>query len=606
MALPSSTQKSNTSQNQKESTRSKPKKGALNISSLVNDVGRLSLDNIVGEKPSLSPMFRSPLTIRHRSTSLSGNINSPEGILRLSTMSNSNIFRQQVLMECSPVPCLKPRKRLDKKKTPPKIIGLSSSQSPSVLGALPDQISQELVESTSPEQPTPTDMDIDTNLSEAAIVSEAETYVGRRMARTFDNKVYHGTVKRFIKAHRLWKIFYDDGDKEEMDFEELSYAIDLYDGKIKESDTTESIRKEDHKPGSAVIDVETALPIKSRPNAKAKKTYSKLPAKKIQMIEGIDEQASGEIMDAASKEATEPTRKSTRAGKQTDRLTVASWKTESNRSNHDTVEYSPNLPPVKNYDCIVKPEQSQKQFCDHCLKQDGVWSDDDVAALRGAIKDMNPTSATYWDDVSSAVGTKSSYDCRQKWFSLVATPKIKRATSKKESKPIVNFDDYNQADEETTVGRNICDEDDDDDLFDATPFRGEVLETHDEVTSKQSTVDKSKFSFGLSPCVLQQRIAKTEKSDVSNVKNRRKGYNTYIENLRKDLNRKGLKPQPHKHKPTPIMKTAVDARIFVDESEEHKVSGQLLLDGTVQINEQEESFEGDEVDDIWGDDCSEE
>ena len=111
MALPSS-------QNQKKkkkSTSSRAKKDAtLNISSLTNDVGRLSLDN---DAP-LSPTFRSPLTIRHRSMGRSSvSIASPEGILRFSTMSDSNVFQQQVALEqCSPVPCLNPRKRQDRRR----------------------------------------------------------------------------------------------------------------------------------------------------------------------------------------------------------------------------------------------------------------------------------------------------------------------------------------------------------------------------------------------------------------------------------------------------------------------------------------------------------
>ena len=173
--------------------------------------GRLSLDS--EEKMCLSTTFRSPLSSRHRSMRPSGVITSPEGMLRFSTMTNTNMFPQHALMECSPISSLNTRKRLDKKKTPPKIIGLSSSESPSVLEPLPDKSSsEELVESTSlPEFSTITEMNIDAKPSvgdaaQTAIITEAESYVGRRMARTFDNQVYHGTVTKFIKTHRLWKI----------------------------------------------------------------------------------------------------------------------------------------------------------------------------------------------------------------------------------------------------------------------------------------------------------------------------------------------------------------------------------------------------------------
>eukprot|EP00985_Skeletonema_marinoi_P017172 scaffold9359_cov208-Skeletonema_marinoi.AAC.1 len=629
MALPSSTQKKSKSpqrQQKKKSERSKPKEEAsLNVSSLINEVGRLSLDN--EQQLPLSPTFRSPLIMRQRSSRLSGEIASPEGILRFSTISNiSNVFQQQhIAMECSPVPGLNPRKRVDKKKTPPKIIGLTSSQSPSELQALPDQNQkspQELVASPPlPEPATTTEMDIGSKPTadavQAAIVTEAESYIGRRIARTFDKQVYHGTVAGFIKTHRLWKISYDDGDKEEMDFEELSYAMDLYEGKIKvaeHADTGQDEEEDHHKPGSAIIEIETAPPIEK--TSKPKKTYSKLPKKQLQTTKGSEEEVSNEGVTVPTKDGAEPTRRSTRAAKPTDRLTVASWKrkTNSNKNVDHTAEEaddtSPDSPPASNN--VINKEDNELEHSQSPvveidpIKQDGVWSNDEVSALRGAIKEMNPTSATYWEDVSSAVGSKSPYDCRQKWFSLVATPRVKRAT-KKEGKSHLNAINSKLTGNDSTAVRRDDDDDDDDndDLFDATPFRGESVANQDDIDCKRSVFDQSKFSFGMSPCVLQQRIEKSEQIEVSNVKNRRKGYNTYIENLRKDLNRKGQKTKPNK----PIQmkkKLASDSRVFVNESDTNGVSGQLLPDGTVQINEQESSIDEEEMDDMWADSSDEE
>lgn len=616
MALPSSTQKKSKSpqrQKKNKSARSRAKgESSLNVSSLTNEVGRLSLDNET--KLSISPTFRSPLTMRQRTRGASGDIISPEGILRFSTVSNSNVFQQQhVSMECSPVPGLNPRKRLDKKKTPPKIIGLTLQQTPSKSQAIPDQNQtspQEFVESTSElETAMATDMEVDSKPTakdrQAAILAEAQSYIGRRIARTFDNQVYHGTVARFLKTHRLWKISYDDGDKEEMDFEELSYAMDLYDGKIIETEHGEtSQNEEDHKPGSAVIEIETVHSVAKA--TKTKRTCSKLPKKQLRKTKGGKEGLSNELSATEpTKEAVEPTRRSTRAAKPTDRLTVASWnrKSSSRKNAGDTAEETDDdvleSPPAS--EGGNKPEQSEPQVVDpNPIKQDGEWSNDDIASLRSAIKEMNPTSATYWEDVSSAVGTKSAYDCRQKWFSLVATPRVKRANSKKESKSELNAIDCKLAGNESSDDES----DDDDDLFDATPFRGGSVENQEENGGKRSIFDKSKFSFGMSPCVLQQRIEKSGQNEVSNVKNRRKGYNTYIENLRRDLNRKGQKPKSNK----PVQlnkKLATDSRIFVDESEHGRVTGQLLPDGTVQINLQDES-QDEEEDDMWADSFNEE
>lgn len=646
MALPSSTQKKSKSpqrKQKKKSERSKPTEkeaSSLNVSSLTNEVGRLSLDN--EQKLAISPTFRSPLTTRQRSTRQSGEIISPAGILRFSTISNSNVFQQQqqqlFSMECSPVPGLNPRKRLDKKKTPPKIVGLTLSQSPSESQAIPDQSQmslQELIESTSlPEAAaatTTTEMDIDsipavdavqssilteaeesiqpTDTVQSSILTEAESYIGRRIARTFDKQVYHGTVTRFLKTHRLWKISYDDGDKEEMDFEEVSYAMDLYDGKIiEETEHAETSQdEEDHKPESDVTEIETA-PEMAEPT-KPKRTYSKLPKQQLQTTKLANESAA-----VSSKEDAEPIRRSTRAAKPTDRLTVTSWKTKSSSSTkvqHTAEEIddpSPDSPHASNR--VIKkdsdkPEQSQPQQVVEpaAINQDRVWLDGEVAALREAIKEMNPTSATYWEDVSSAVGTKSAYDCRQKWFSLVATPRVKRATSKKESKSQLNAIGCKLTGKYSS---NVeSDDDDDDDLFDSTPFRRGLVENKDEEGAKRSIFDDSKFSFGMSPCVLQQKIEKSGLNEVSDVKNRRKGYNTYIENLRKDLNRKNQRTKPNRPKLI-NKKLASESRIFVNESEQNRVSGQLLPDGTVEINVQEESFNEEEMDDMWADSSDEE
>eukprot|EP00529_Nitzschia_sp_RCC80_P006752 CAMPEP_0113461282 /NCGR_PEP_ID=MMETSP0014_2-20120614/11455_1 /TAXON_ID=2857 /ORGANISM="Nitzschia sp." /LENGTH=1479 /DNA_ID=CAMNT_0000353027 /DNA_START=174 /DNA_END=4613 /DNA_ORIENTATION=- /assembly_acc=CAM_ASM_000159 len=53
--------------------------------------------------------------------------------------------------------------------------------------------------------------------------------VGSRVAKKFvDEKTYFGTVKSFSSTRRLWFIVYDDGDREEMDADELFSALELF------------------------------------------------------------------------------------------------------------------------------------------------------------------------------------------------------------------------------------------------------------------------------------------------------------------------------------------------------------------------------------------
>ena len=603
MSLPSSTQKG--TKLPKKQIKKKKKNAELkgddllNVSSLTNEVGRLSLDN--GQLGLSS--FRSPLTLRHRSRRPSGEITSPEGILRYSTM-NSNIFRNDVMMGCSPVPGLNPRKRVDKKKTPPKIMGLTVSQSPSDLQTLSDQSRsspQEIVESKSPSDRIPTEMEVEMeNGSESSSGSqvvdantEEESFVGRRIARTFDNKVYHGTVTRFLKTHRLWKILYEDGDKEEMDFEELSYAIDFYDGKITESDCTETNRPvvEGHKPGSAVIDVEVA-PVVAK-ITKVKKSYSKLPKKQVKVTQANEENGT------PTKTDTEPTRRSTRVVKKTDRLTVANWKrrvcSKAETVSHVVEEMDKSSVPDLNN--ITKKDDSETikpaVIDDGPITQNGTWSNSEVVSLRDAIKKMDPTSATYWEDVSSAVRTKSPFECRQKWFSLVATPRVKRVPSKKDEKIKMDSIDCKLTETDLSDIEGECD-----DLFDATPFRSDSTKDQDEMGIKRTTFD-SEFSFGMSPCVRQLTTLNSGMNGVSSVKNRRKGYNTYIENLRRELHPK-IQRRKENNKINVKKKKASDSGVYVQESAQIG-SGQLLPDGKLNITIQEDSFREEEIeiDDMW-------
>ena len=60
-----------------------------------------------------------------------------------------------------------------------------------------------------------------------------KSFIGRRVSKNFDGEIYNGSVKKFISKYRLWAIVYDDGDGEEMDWNDLSNGMDLHDGKRK-------------------------------------------------------------------------------------------------------------------------------------------------------------------------------------------------------------------------------------------------------------------------------------------------------------------------------------------------------------------------------------
>jgi hypothetical protein len=58
--------------------------------------------------------------------------------------------------------------------------------------------------------------------------------------------------------------------------------------------------------------------------------------------------------------------------------------------------------------------------------EDGQWASANLKALHTANRSVDPKSFSFWEDVSEIVGTKSATECREKWFSLVNTPVLKR------------------------------------------------------------------------------------------------------------------------------------------------------------------------------------
>jgi len=60
-------------------------------------------------------------------------------------------------------------------------------------------------------------------------VDNSASHVGRRVSKKFGLKYYHGTVDKFDSLERLWHVTYDDGDEEELDREELLFAVGKFD-----------------------------------------------------------------------------------------------------------------------------------------------------------------------------------------------------------------------------------------------------------------------------------------------------------------------------------------------------------------------------------------
>ena len=93
-----------------------------------------------------------------------------------------------------------------------------------------------------------------------------------------------------------------------------------------------------------------------------------------------------------------------------------------------------------------------------------LWTIDQVQALRKAHHSVNPTSCSFWEDVAARLDGKTPEQCREKWFSLVQTPKV-RAKKKR-------VKDDGQGTQGLPCEKAYSNmNEDDDDLFNSTPFR---------------------------------------------------------------------------------------------------------------------------------------
>lgn len=198
------------------------------------------------------------------------------------------------------------------------------------------------------------------------------------------------------------------------------------------------------------------------------------------------------------------------------------------------------------------------------------WAQEEITALRNAYQQSNPTSTTLWHDISTVVGEKSACECQRKWFSLVATPKKRvAARRRKQAGSPANDKDNNNNEEE----------EEDDDIFDSTPLKHAVKEIENEFSSFQQQTntatsttkqqeqqqlleDKNDTTFHSpnkkaanimmmkSPLQKRPRMlspknnnnnnsggGKNKNKILSPLINRRKGYNAYVNNLRKEIRR---------------------------------------------------------------------
>ena len=161
--------------------------------------------------------------------------------------------------------------------------------------------------------------------------------------------------------------------------------------------------------------------------------------------------------------------------------------------------------------------------------EDGQWTSANLKALHTANRIVDPKSFSFWEDVSEIVGTKSTTECREKWFSLVNTPVLKRRPKKK-----------------TTLEAPLSDtrHSFDDDIFNATPMRG-IFDVGEKDGSRSTSFDE----IGVLSNMVVGSAIKIDKVEHNNAnlhgddKNAAypQGYKTYIQNMGRNMRQKDRK-----------------------------------------------------------------
>lgn len=187
------------------------------------------------------------------------------------------------------------------------------------------------------------------------------------------------------------------------------------------------------------------------------------------------------------------------------------------------------------------------------------WTGLQISQLHHAYNQCDPTSPAFWQDVSLFVQSKSASECQAKWFSLAKTPGPKGRTTSQRT----NHEE--------------------DDIFDATPVRFKNFPLPSKLLQERMRQNTT-HGVQSKPSTNSQEIQdETTKSPVHNC---RKGFKTYLQDMRRDVNRaeKAKKKRIHKKKPV---------RQIADQDYHVNMKAKLTPGGTLDFQHDEDIDEWD-------------
>jgi hypothetical protein len=198
---------------------------------------------------------------------------------------------------------------------------------------------------------------------------------------------------------------------------------------------------------------------------------------------------------------------------------------------------------------------------------------------------------SFWDDVAARMPQrdKTAHECREKWFSLVKTPKPRTRENGKR-----NRDDLLLAQKAGDRRRE-----EEDDVFNSTPLRQGEQPT--DCYEQQLPAGLDLLSLGeermdVEPASDDERLEPSHNLPVA-----KPGFKSYLQGMRRDLNR-----SRKNHKPDQRSKTKKDdaARLrkatYLRENfqdEDVKMKAELTPGGTLKIHGAEQEVDED---DFWG------
>lgn len=236
---------------------------------------------------------------------------------------------------------------------------------------------------------------------------------------------------------------------------------------------------------------------------------------------------------------------------------------------------------------VRRPIPSFPPLHDHQDEEIDGWSSHLVRQLREAFAQVDPTSVSFWDDVAILMhgSDKTASECRDKWFSLVKTPKAAARVQPKTTNANPVARPSNAAE---------------DDLFNSTPLRCESDSPSKELHHliKQLPAEPNPPSVASEKC----SVAIDDRPIATDVLVRppavKPGFKSYLQGMRRDLNRSKKEASTRRSKKAAVASKAKSLAIretFQDDDLKLKV--QLSPGGTLQINNVE--ADGDEEDDFW-------